>query len=103
MGSGFEAGAAAGFHGIGGGMIKNPMMLALDIEAEEMAATSTFMILLTSSITSLQFIILGVMTPVHFSIFVSISFVSFLIGINFLRWLVKSLGLVHCSCLHLQH
>ena len=54
MMSGFVAGMAAGFLGIGGGMIKGPMMLALEIEAEEMAATSTFMILMTSSATSIK-------------------------------------------------
>ncbi|KAH0793060.1 sulfite exporter TauE/safE family protein [Histomonas meleagridis] len=92
MMSGFIAGIAAGFLGIGGGMIKGPMMLKLDIEAEEMAATSTFMILLTSSATSIQYIAEGVMPVAEFAIFSAVGFVSFLIGVIFLRWLVKKMG-----------
>jgi uncharacterized membrane protein YfcA len=89
MGSGFAAGIAAGFLGIGGGMIKGPILLALGIEAEEMGATATFMNLLTSSITSIQFMVLGTMEPSHFGILASFGFVSFLIGVAFLRWLVN--------------
>ena len=90
--SGFVAGIAAGFLGIGGGMIKGPMMLALDIEAEEMAATSTFMILMTSSATSIQYIAMGTMPIAEFFVFAAIGFTSFLVGIIFLRWLVRKLG-----------
>jgi uncharacterized membrane protein YfcA len=92
LGCGFVSGIASGFLGIGGGMIKAPLLLALDIEAEEMAATSTFMILLTSSITSIQFMILGSMKLRHFCILGAVSFVSFLIGAIFLRWLVRKFG-----------
>ena len=92
MMSGFVAGIAAGFLGIGGGMIKGPMMLNLDIEAEEMAATSTFMILLTSSATSIQYMAEGIMPYAEFAIFSSCGFVSFLIGVIFLRWLVRVMG-----------
>lgn len=90
--SGFAAGVAAGFLGIGGGMIKGPMMLALDIEAEEMAATSSLMILMTSSATSFQFVANGLMPWLEFVTFSMIGFSSFLIGIFFLRWLVKKTG-----------
>ncbi|OHT02082.1 hypothetical protein TRFO_07265 [Tritrichomonas foetus] len=90
--SGFIAGIAAGFLGIGGGMIKGPMMLALDIEGEEMAATSSFMILLTSSATSFQYIAEGIMPFAEFGIYTATGFVSFLVGIIFLRWLVKKMG-----------
>lgn len=92
MMSGFVAGIAAGFLGIGGGMIKGPMMLALEIEAEEMAATSTLMILMTSSATSIQYIAQGIMPYVEFGVFAGTGFISFLIGIIFLRWLVKKMG-----------
>lgn len=92
MMSGFTAGIAAGFLGIGGGIIKGPMMLALEIEAEEMTATSTFMILMTASATSIQYIAEGLMPWLEFGVFTSVGFVSFLIGVIFLRWLVKKLG-----------
>ena len=92
MMSGFVAGIAAGFLGIGGGMIKGPMMLALEIEAEEMAATSSFMILMTSSATSIQYIAEGLMPYVEFGVFAGMGFISFIIGVIFLRWLVKKMG-----------
>ena len=92
MMSGFVAGMAAGFLGIGGGMIKGPMMLALEIEAEEMAATSTFMILMTSSATSIQYIAEGLMPYLEFGVFAGMGFISFIIGVMFLRWLVKKMG-----------
>lgn len=90
--SGFVAGMAAGFLGIGGGMIKGPMMLSLEIEAEEMAATSSFMILMTSSATSIQYIAEGLMPWLEFGVFTGMGFISFLIGVIFLRWLVKKMG-----------
>ena len=91
-GSGFVAGIASGFLGIGGGMVKGPLMLSMDIEPEEMAATSSLMILLTSSATSIQYIALGVMPFLEFFIFTLLGFFSFLIGIILIRWLVKKIG-----------
>jgi uncharacterized membrane protein YfcA len=86
---GVVAGIASGFLGIGGGMIKGPMLLALGIEAEEMAATSSFLILLTSSITSIQFIARGTMPYAEFGIYVAFGFVSFLVGVNILKVLIN--------------
>ena len=85
--SGFIAGIAAGFLGIGGGIIKGPMMLAIEIEA-----TSTFMILMTASATSIQYIAEGLMPYLEFGVFASMGFISFIIGVVFLRWLVRKLG-----------
>jgi hypothetical protein len=51
---------------IGGGMIKGLMMLALDIEAEKMDARATFMIVMTSLITSLQLIVLDMISIYEF-------------------------------------
>jgi hypothetical protein len=54
------------FLSIRGGMIKGSMMLALDNEAEEIAARSTFMIVITSSITSMQLIVLDMISIYEF-------------------------------------
>lgn len=86
---GFTAGFFSGFLGIGGGVIKGPMLLALGIDAEEMAATSTFMVLLTSSITTVQFLAKGTLVYSEFGIYVAFGFVSFLIGINILKIIIN--------------
>ncbi|KAL3674117.1 hypothetical protein V7S43_000064 [Phytophthora oleae] len=53
------AGVAAGLLGIGGGMVKGPIMLEMGILPGVQSATANFMILFTSSSTTLQFAING--------------------------------------------
>eukprot|EP00298_Acanthocystis_sp_HF-20_P010054 c18644_g1_i2.p1 GENE.c18644_g1_i2~~c18644_g1_i2.p1 ORF type:complete len:483 (+),score=179.39 c18644_g1_i2:31-1449(+) len=55
------AGVSAGLLGIGGGMVKGPLMLHMGVNPEVSAATSGFMIFFTSSATTMQFIILGML------------------------------------------
>lgn len=53
------AGVAAGFLGIGGGMVKGPLMLSMNMIPQVSVVTSAFMIMFTSSSTTAQFVILG--------------------------------------------
>ncbi|KAL7679762.1 putative transmembrane protein TauE [Plasmopara halstedii] len=53
------AGMCAGLLGIGGGMVKGPIMLEMGILPPVQSATASFMILFTSSSTTLQFAING--------------------------------------------
>ncbi|KAG1693442.1 hypothetical protein DVH05_023525 [Phytophthora capsici] len=53
------AGVSAGLLGIGGGMVKGPIMLEMGILPGVQSATANFMILFTSSSTTLQFAING--------------------------------------------
>lgn len=53
------AGVAAGFLGIGGGMVKGPLMIELGMVPSVAAATSSFMIVFTSFSTSFQYVVLG--------------------------------------------
>jgi uncharacterized membrane protein YfcA len=53
------AGIAAGLLGIGGGMVKGPIMLEMGILPPVQSATASFMILFTSSSTTIQFAIAG--------------------------------------------
>ena len=53
------SGVIAGMLGVGGGMIKSPMLLYLGLDPLVAAATASFMMLFTSSISSIQFVILG--------------------------------------------
>ncbi|KAG1693444.1 hypothetical protein DVH05_023527 [Phytophthora capsici] len=53
------AGVAAGLLGIGGGMVKGPIMLEAGVLPPVQSATASFMILFTASSTTLQFAING--------------------------------------------
>lgn len=57
----FGAGVAAGMLGIGGGMILGPFMLAMGVNPHVSAATSSFMILSTSTVALLQFTMSGLL------------------------------------------
>jgi uncharacterized membrane protein YfcA len=56
------AGVAAGFLGIGGGLVKGPILLELGLLPQVVTVTSSFMIMFTASSTSTQFLILGRIT-----------------------------------------
>lgn len=51
----------AGLLGIGGGLILGPLLLELGLHPVVSTATSNFLVLFTSSSTSIQFILLGMM------------------------------------------
>jgi uncharacterized membrane protein YfcA len=53
------AGVAAALLGVGGGMVTGPLMLELGVLPEVSRVTSAYMILFTSSCTSMQYLILG--------------------------------------------
>ena len=89
---GVVAGVASGFLGVGGGVVKGPLLLLLGIAAEEMAATSSFLVLLTSGITSIQFMAFGTMPYEEFGIYCAFGFVSFLIGVYLLKVLIQKTG-----------
>jgi uncharacterized membrane protein YfcA len=55
--TGLVSGIAAGVIGIGGGIIMNPVMLRLGIRPEVSTATSSFMVLFSSTISMLQYAI----------------------------------------------
>jgi uncharacterized membrane protein YfcA len=55
------SGVMAGLLGIGGGLILGPLLLELGLHPVVSTATSNFLVLFTSSSTSIQFIILGMM------------------------------------------
>jgi len=57
----FISGVMAGLLGIGGGLIIGPLLLELGLHPLVSTATSNFMVLFTSSSTSIQFIIFGMM------------------------------------------
>lgn len=83
------AGAAAGLLGIGGGMVKGPLLLEMGILPQVAAATSSSMILFTSSATTIQFIILGTLSVDHALWHGLVGFGAGLVGQFGLSYLIK--------------
>ncbi|DBA02502.1 TPA: hypothetical protein N0F65_010974 [Lagenidium giganteum] len=74
------AGTAAGLLGIGGGMVKGPLLLEMGVLPQVAAATSSSMILFTSSATTIQFIILGTLPVEHALWHGAVGFLAGIIG-----------------------
>merc|ERR1711968_99395 len=55
------AGLVAGMFGIGGGIVKGPLMLEMGIHPQVSSATAATMIFFTTSTASVQFVIFGLM------------------------------------------
>lgn len=55
----FIVGLAASGLGVGGGLLSGPLMLALGVDPSVSAATSSFMIIFTSSSSTLQYLLLA--------------------------------------------
>eukprot|EP01094_Clydonella_sp_ATCC50884_P002093 TRINITY_DN11604_c0_g1_i1.p1 TRINITY_DN11604_c0_g1~~TRINITY_DN11604_c0_g1_i1.p1 ORF type:complete len:486 (+),score=139.06 TRINITY_DN11604_c0_g1_i1:122-1579(+) len=87
----FFAGVVAGMMGLGGGMIKSPLLLELgnNKNAQQASATCAFMILFTSSSTTLQYLILGRLNVAYAVWYGLMGFVGSLIGKIFINALVK--------------
>ncbi|KAG2514196.1 hypothetical protein BBO99_00008651 [Phytophthora kernoviae] len=83
------AGVAAGLLGIGGGMVKGPLLLEMGLLPLVSSATSSSMILFTSSATTIQFIILGTLSVEHALWHGMVGFVSGTIGQIGMTYLIK--------------
>ena len=59
------AGLCAGLFGIGGGIIKGPLMLEMGISPQVASATSAFMILFTAASATFQYAMLGDLRPAY--------------------------------------
>jgi uncharacterized membrane protein YfcA len=83
------AGIAAGACGLGGGTVKGPLLLELGLLPQTTAATSAFMVLLTSSATTFQFIMLDLL-PLDYGLWLALwGFVSCYVGQVFVAYLVR--------------
>ncbi|CAJ1953595.1 unnamed protein product [Cylindrotheca closterium] len=98
------AGFFAGMFGVGGGIVKGPLMLAMGVHPSVASASSACMILFTSSTATTSFFVFGLLdrtyAPVCFTIgFVSTFFGQVLLGILMKRtkrnsYIAYSIGLV---------
>lgn len=82
------AGVAAAYIGIGGGMVKTPLMLDMGMVPQVVTATSSFMILFTSASSTLQYYYMGKFDDFFHPLFYClVGFAASICG----QWLVKKM------------
>jgi len=86
------AGLCAGLFGIGGGIVKGPLMLEMSVLPQVASATSATMILFTSSAATVSYLLFNSLNLQFACILFPIGFVSTLIGKTSLDALVKYYG-----------
>jgi uncharacterized membrane protein YfcA len=70
------AGFFAGLFGVGGGIVKGPLMLAMGMHPTVCAASSACMILFTSFAASTSFLLFGLLTPDYGSVCLCVGFIT---------------------------
>lgn len=86
------AGLCAGMFGIGGGIVKGPLMLEMGVRPEVCSATSATMILFTSSAATASYLLFDSLNPHYGLIVFCLGFVNTLIGQKALNVMVKKYG-----------
>ena len=86
------AGLCAGMFGIGGGIVKGPLMLAMGVHPMVAAATSATMILFTTFTATTSFIEFGLLQYDYAAVLVIIGFLATLIGQTLMNILIKKTG-----------
>lgn len=74
------AGLLAGLFGVGGGIVKGPLMLEMGIAPSVASASAAAMILFTSAAASTSFIVFGLLHVGYGCLFFTVGFVSTMIG-----------------------
>jgi len=82
------AGIAAGLLGIGGGMLKGPIMLEMGLPPQVVAATAAYMLFWTTASTSIQFGIMDEMLWDYGALLFAVGLVSSIAGQEVLSWFV---------------
>mmetsp|Transcript_5541 Transcript_5541/g.12077 ORF Transcript_5541/g.12077 Transcript_5541/m.12077 type:complete len:324 (+) Transcript_5541:409-1380(+) len=83
------AGLAAGMFGVGGGIIKGPLMLALGVHPAVASASSACMILYTSSISTLSYMTFGSLVYDYGAFCLVIGIVATLLGQTLMKGLLR--------------
>ena len=86
------AGLCAGMFGIGGGIVKGPLMLAMGVHPLVAAATSATMILFTSLTATTTFVVFGLLQYDYAYVLLPLGFVATLIGQTLMNVLIKKSG-----------
>ncbi|CAL9090469.1 unnamed protein product [Musa textilis] len=88
------AGALSGLFGIGGGLLLNPVLLQIGIAPQTAAATSTFMVMFSASMTALQYTILGMTGISRASAYAALCFVASATGLVVMKRIIVKSGRV---------
>lgn len=83
------AGLCAGLFGIGGGIVKGPLMLEMGVLPAVSSATAAFMILFTAASASISFVVFGMLKQDYAVPLFFMGFVCTLVGQVVVDWLVK--------------
>ncbi|KAH7569068.1 hypothetical protein JRO89_XS06G0097300 [Xanthoceras sorbifolium] len=86
------AGILGGLFGIGGGMLISPLLLHIGIAPEVTAATCSFMVFFSSTMSAMQYILLGMEHTEVALIFSLICFVASLVGLLVVQRAVQEFG-----------
>merc|ERR1719386_232336 len=83
------AGFLGGFLGIGGGIIMGPLLLELGMSAEANQATTAMFVFLSSSLATVQFVVLGKTMPQFVFWFTTWVIVSTFIGQTLIDYMLR--------------
>lgn len=86
------AGGLGGVFGIGGGMLISPLLLQVGVYPEVTAATCSFMVFFSSTMSAFQYLLLGMDQTGTALIFSVICFVASLVGLVMVQRAIKELG-----------
>eukprot|EP00762_Andalucia_godoyi_P002447 ANDGO_02758.mRNA.1 hypothetical protein ENU1_147930 len=111
----FLGGILTSYIGVGGGIVLNPLLMELGEDPTVASATSAYTILWTASSTTLQFAILGALTPDYASWFIVVGFLSAFAGqftldhaikrwgrVSIIVFLVASLTIISCIAMSIM-
>eukprot|EP00927_Polykrikos_kofoidii_P002330 TRINITY_DN10903_c0_g1_i1.p1 TRINITY_DN10903_c0_g1~~TRINITY_DN10903_c0_g1_i1.p1 ORF type:complete len:534 (+),score=73.47 TRINITY_DN10903_c0_g1_i1:78-1604(+) len=74
------SGLLAGLFGVGGGIVKGPLMLEMGVVPVVASASAAAMILYTSAAASTSFVVFGLLEPVYGAIFFTLGFSCTIVG-----------------------
>ncbi|KAF3451637.1 hypothetical protein FNV43_RR07732 [Rhamnella rubrinervis] len=86
------AGVLGGVFGIGGGMLISPLLLQVGIAPEVTAATCSFMVFFSSTMSAFQYLLLGMEHIDMATIFATICFVASLLGLVVVHRAIQKYG-----------
>eukprot|EP00917_Polyrhabdina_sp_WS-2016_P019023 GHVP01040845.1.p1 GENE.GHVP01040845.1~~GHVP01040845.1.p1 ORF type:complete len:450 (-),score=59.12 GHVP01040845.1:849-2198(-) len=88
--AGFFSGLCAGCLGIGGGLIKGPVMIHLGLQPLQTVATTSFMILFTASTNMVSYAVSGRVSASSASVYIICAFTASVLGTWALHWWNRS-------------
>ncbi|KAL2253264.1 UNVERIFIED_CONTAM: Sulfite exporter TauE/SafE family protein 2, partial [Sesamum indicum] len=86
------AGVLGGIFGIGGGMLISPLLFQIGVQPEVTAATCSFMVLFSSSMSAIQYLLLGMEHIYGALTYAAICFIASLVGLTLVQRAIMKHG-----------